>query len=897
MINNRRVIAVCITKMQSTGRSDFLNRLHYRALRQGYKLIVYNSFVDFFRKDAFDEGSRAVYELIDFDIVDAVVIHEESYHNKSIIEDIICRASERNVPVILINGEDERCISVVGDYDGAFRRVITHVVKEHGATDTFFIAGNENDPISDRRIRCYKEALEENGIAYDESRVAYGHYWEEPTKEIIRSIASDGQKLPQAIICANDYMAIAVCEELAEFGLRVPQDVIVTGFDGVPAATYFSPAITTCKENIESVARATVEAVDSALSGGTRKMFTAEFTPLIAESCGCLKFSDIDYRTVAAAIYHDYDEMCMHEDHMFSQIDHALEIHDMNSLYTAVAGCMLEKSYVCLKNDFVAFAMGTVQDMKKAEHDDEYIVIPSRYSGGASNISSMPASQLLPTLEAWAENNDSYILNSIHVGDVVCGYYAVSTENILYCRNKIKRVLKTINVGFNIVINHFRQANMRISIERAARQNPVTGLPNLKGAIKWFKEFSSVEENHSKAISISVYGLPKYTYIFENYGIENTEAALRLVAETLKLANTKNCLVGHIAEDEFVVINYYDDPTDIGPTIENATAVFYSVIESYNKESGKPYFIEVNCGCTVASTGWTGELEGFIKFANSEMYMNRLKSGMGSAVKEEAAPKTHYKTFDLLIEKNLFSYHFQPIVSAKNGEIYGYEALMRTDSSIGMNPLEVLDTAKEYNRLYDIEKATLFNVMERFSNEKEKFGDAKVFINTIPGHFLNGEDADLLIKRYGDRMANCVFELTEQDAVTDDELEAIRRFSPDNNATNHVAIDDYGAGHSNIVNLMRYAPQVIKIDRFLITDIHKNQNKQLFVRSTIEFARINNIMVLAEGVETSNELHTVIDLGVDLIQGYYTGKPVPEPVQGIKPEIKQEIVQANPLYY
>ena len=95
---------------------------------------------------------------------------------------------------------------------------------------------------------------------------------------------------------------------------------------------------------------------------------------------------------------------------------------------------------------------------------------------------------------------------------------------------------------------------------------------------------------------------------------------------------------------------------------------------------------------------------------------------------------------------------------------------------------------------------------------------------------------------------------------------------------------------------MRYAPQIIKIDRFLVTDIHKDQNKQMFVRTTVEFAKMNDIKVLAEGVETSNEMRMVIDLGVDYIQGYYTGKPSPEIVQNIDPDIKKEIIWANPLF-
>ena len=416
-----------------------------------------------------------------------------------------------------------------------------------------------------------------------------------------------------------------------------------------------------------------------------------------------------------------------------------------------------------------------------------------------------------------------------------------------------------------------------------------------QGTVKWFEKFSAIEANHEKALSISVYGLPKYTYIYENYGIQDVEEVLRFVAESLKIANPTDCFIGHISEEEFVIINYFEDAEQISDTINSATSVFFSVVEGYNSNSEKDYFIEVNCGCTVVYSGWHGALEGFIKFANSEMYMNRLKMGRGAAVKEKTAPKEHYKTLELLIEKNLFQYHFQPIVNAKSGEIYEYEALMKTDASIGMNPLEVLDAAKEYSYLYEIEYATMFNVMERYAKERDRFGERKVFINTIPGYFLKEEDIAKLTDKYGKYMHNVVFELTEKNTVSDSELDSIRRMSGENE-NSRIAIDDYGTGHSNIVNLMRYAPHIIKIDRFLISDIHKDQNKQMFVRSTIEFARMNNIMVLAEGVETSNELRMVIDLGVDLIQGYYTGRPVAEPVEEIALDIKKEILDANPLF-
>ncbi|MGN0674576.1 MAG: EAL domain-containing protein [Oscillospiraceae bacterium] len=897
MIENKKIIGVCLTKIHDASRSDYINRLHILAQKHGFKLIIFNSFIDFYKNDDFDIGARAVYDIINYDIIDAVVIIEDSFLNKSIPESIISGAKAHNVPVILVNGEAEGCCSVTGDFKDAFKSVITHVIKEHGVRDAFFMAGKKDDNISQMRLDCYKEALEENGIPFDESKVDYGEYWDVPAKRIMHRLLENGKKPPEAVICANDQMAFAVCGVLNEYGYKVPDDVIVTGFDGLRSSKYFSPRLTTCDDNPEGLAELTCEIIERSFESDISGMsFKNKFLPRISESCGCIGTDPCDYRKMASELHNMIEETEAHEDFMYAWIDRTIEVSDMNSLYKALSGSIMENSYVCLNQDFISIALGNKTEDNSALLSDKLVVIPSEYSKNESiKNDSFSLSDMVPGMTDWLSDNTSYLLNSIYVGKEVCGYYAVKTDSIYKCRHKIKRILKTINIAFTSAMNYFKQKRMILSIENASLINNVTGLPNLKGTVKWFDEFSEKEENHRKALSVSVYGLPKYTYIYENYGINDIEESMRFVAESLKLANPKDCFVGHIAEDEFVIINYYDDANKIPETIDSATSVFFSVVEGYNTDSKKPYYVEVNCGCTVLNPGWDGALESFIKIANSEMYMNRLKSGTSAVVKEKTTLKDYYKAFEVLVEKNLFNYHFQPIVNAKNGDIFAYEALMRTDSSIGMSPLEILETAKEYKRLYDIEKATMFNVMKRFADEREKFGNCKVFINTIPGYFLNPEDNGLLLSKYGNYMENVVFELTEQDTVSDEELNSIKRLCG-SNSTGQIAIDDYGTGHSNIVNLMRYSPQVIKIDRFLISDIHKNQNKQLFVRSTIEFARLNNIKVLAEGVETSNELRTVIDLGVDLIQGYYTGRPVQEPVRSIAEEIRREIIEANPLF-
>ena len=896
MINNKKVIGVCLTKIHDTIRADFLNKLHFLAEKNGYKLIIFNSYVDFFNNDAFDEGAVSVYNIINYDVIDVLVILYDSFYNKQPADNIIEKAKNKDVPVILINGQKEGCSSVNSSYEEALKAVYDHVIKQHNVKDTFFIAGNpQNDYESVRRINCYKEVLAENNIPFDESRIAYGEYWEDPTKRIINRLVKEN-RLPEAVFCSNDYMAFAACKELEKHGYTVPDDIIVTGFDGVPEAKHFSPQLTTCTENIESMAELTINAAEQLIDGSDIVKLNNTYVADISESCGCTRLSNTDFRGIASELYSTIHEMEMHEDFEHTWIDRMLDISDLKHLYDTLSGCMLENSCVCLNSNFLAFVIDPKHERVQSSISNDLVVIPSSYSKDmGEKTGKIQLNDMLPNCKSWLESSDSYILNSIYVGNEVCGYFAVRTNDILNYRYKIKRVLKTINIAFSVAINYFKQVKMRQRMETAAFTNSLTGMPNLKGAAKWFNEFAALPENHKRSLTFSVYALPKYTYIYENYGIEAAETAVNFVSESLKIANTTDCFIAHITEDEFLVINYYDDPEKIAETIDNATSVFFSVIEGYNKNGGREYYVEVNCGCAEARKDWQDSLESYIKFANGEMYMNRLKSGMGAAVKEQKNPKDHYKTFDLLIEKNLFNYHFQPIVSAKTGDIIAYEALMRTDSSIGMNPLEVLEAAKEYNRLYDIEKATMFNVMERFSSEQEQFSDKMVFINTIPGYFLKNQELEEATQKYGKYMDRVVFELTEQDTVADDELNLIKSLSS-HNAKSQIAIDDYGTGHSNIVNLMRYSPQVIKLDRFLITDIHKNGNKQMFVRSTVEFAKINNIKVLAEGVETSNEMRMVIDLGVDYIQGYYTGRPAPQPIAVINEDIRREIIDANPLY-
>ncbi len=891
MLNNRKIIGICATKIQDEFCSGFLQSLFCESSRTDYRMLIFNSFVDFFRGDKFDQGAGSIYKAINFDILDVLVIIDHCFYDKRIVHELIETARNKKIPVIVLYGSYNGCFSIVKNYTEEYKELISHVIKVHGARKLYFVAGTKGEENSDLRLACFREVMTENGLDIPENGTVYCNYWDVPVFEAVDNWFEQGA-LPQAIICANDTMAGMVCDRLALHGVKVPEDVIVTGFDGLESMTIHKPRLTTCKQDIPAAAALCFSVILDAVENKAAPYTVEEhFSLVISESCGCRVEPDMSYREKADRLYSLIKETRDHESIIYAWADRIQDSTDLGTIGRNLSENIMYNSAVAINSNLLSSARKN--DKTDPEHPFTEKMVILAYNGalGSRADTVFELGELYPGLADRLTKKVMFVFQSIYTGEEVCGYYITKLRDITAEADKLHRLCHIMNFDFRVILSRIKQEHMTASIRT---RDTLTGLYNLKGLLE------QIDKNYGEyskfSIVVSVYAIPRYKYIIENFGLEDAEEAVNLTAEALQLANPTGALISRISEDEFIIVNLVDDPTQIGNVIDKAVSTFFKIIEEYNSSRDKDYFVEVNCGCVVSMPDWEKDLMSFIKAANGEMYLNRMKTGSTPALKPQKSQEEYYRLFDLLIEKNLFIYHFQPIVSARTGEICAYEALMRTDSSINMNPGQILSVGEEYKRLYDIERATLFNVMGYIDAHPDEFSGKRVFINTIPGCFLNETDYKILVEKFGHVFSSCTIEITEQSETNDAELMQIKRLES-GGAVCQLAIDDYGTGFSNIVNLLRYQPQVIKIDRFLIADVHKDTNKQLFISSTVEFARLNNILVLAEGVETREELSKVIELGVDLIQGFYTARPSAVVLKEIDPEISDFIASENARFF
>lgn len=247
--------------------------------------------------------------------------------------------------------------------------------------------------------------------------------------------------------------------------------------------------------------------------------------------------------------------------------------------------------------------------------------------------------------------------------------------------------------------------------------------------------------------------------------------------------------------------------------------------------------------------------------------------------------------FNTLLDNRLVRYAAQPIMAVRDGSIYGYEMLMRSDMDSFQTPADILRMARAQSRLYDIEVMTWFEALRAFAQlteygflEKEK----KVFINSVASQLLKRDMQEMLELKYGDYLPYVVCEFTEEEQgnsqITGDKLELMHRWKA------QIAVDDYGCGYNSETILLAINPDIVKIDMEIVRGIDRDENRQQLVKNLVLYAKNRNIQVLGEGVETFEELQTLIELGVTLVQGYYIARPS---FEGVPPtdKVRQEAAE------
>ncbi|WP_246514318.1 EAL domain-containing protein [Exiguobacterium alkaliphilum] len=227
-----------------------------------------------------------------------------------------------------------------------------------------------------------------------------------------------------------------------------------------------------------------------------------------------------------------------------------------------------------------------------------------------------------------------------------------------------------------------------------------------------------------------------------------------------------------------------------------------------------------------------------------------------------------------LIQHGEFESHLQPIVHLDTGERFGYEALLRSRNDI--SPGQLFQAANRFGLHSKLDQRARAEAIK--ATYHAVLPHEKTFINFLPSTIYNPDyclqHTFEVIDRYDLSPDRFIFEVVETEKVQDvAHLQHV--FSTYKKRGMKVALDDVGAGFSTLDMLKRLEPDYVKIDRSYISFCDQDAEKRAFLKNVRQLTRTMGITLLAEGIERAEEVDVCRELGFDLAQGYYFGKPAP----------------------
>ena len=419
-------------------------------------------------------------------------------------------------------------------------------------------------------------------------------------------------------------------------------------------------------------------------------------------------------------------------------------------------------------------------------------------------------------------------------------------------------------------------------LQRQATHDALTGLPNRVVLNDRIAHAINGSERHDRRFGVFFMDLDGFKAVNDSLGHRVGDNLLRELAQRLRAALRKQDLVARFGGDEFVVL--IEDLNEAVSAATVAGKLFDCFAEDFDlQDSG----MVVSPSIGIALYPENGKsVEALLKNADSAMYQAKAAGRNTYRFFEPAMNLAAQRTMQIQrglhsgLRERQFYLDFQPKFDTRRGHLLGLEALLRWRHPVlgQISPAEFIPIAERAGQIarlgqWVVEEACR-NILEW---DKRGAMAVKVAVNLSVNQLSASQLADemyAIVQKHGIAPARLMFEITESVAMHDTEanMRAIRKLQV---LGFDLSIDDFGTGYSSLAYLQKFAVGQLKVDRSFVNALDRNDEKSLAIVSTIiGLAHSLKMEVVAEGVETDEQLAMLSEMKCDQVQGFLLGRPL-----------------------
>lgn len=624
-------IAVLMTALDTDGQADMLKGIEKFGKEHGCNIAVFLWFTGAFERDKHNQGELNIINLPDFNLFDGVILFSNTLHMENnrkkieaLLEGIIC-------PVVCIGCKVKDYVHIASDNYTAMRKLVEHYVHDHKMQRIHFVKGVEGNEDAQARFQAYVDVLTENHIPVIPERISQGDFYVTGAARAAKEILNSSLPFPEAIVCANDVMAVTICDILTEKGYRIPEDVVVSGYDYALEGQNHFPRLTTVRTRFKEIGVEACKTLLAIVAGQeTEKEIYLPDEVVLEESCGHIQSeTDEELRKRMASGAYMVQRKLIHQLIVLEKsIIEGKDFSDWRmSMKDFISQINPPEFYLCVNQNFVKdiFEQGMMEQEEMSEEErlaySEEVEVPMAYRSGLFlNKQPFESRYAFDELFQDAEKGKLYIFSPMHYLDRNFGYF-VFVDSSFPVANQLY-VSWLINIGDSI--ENIRKQNLLKNamsrLDEMYIKDSLTGAYNRFGMERFFAEIKRKCMLSRIPMQVSFVDIDGLKRINDEFGHEEGDRIINAAAEILQKKAGKNYVIRY-GGDEFIVMGAVRSEKEI-------QEYWQSVMEEvklYNEAMNRPAKVSFSYGYDVFKVDANMYLEECIRISDKKMYVDKMK--------------------------------------------------------------------------------------------------------------------------------------------------------------------------------------------------------------------------------------------------------------------------------
>jgi len=572
-------------------------------------------------------GEYEIFKLPAFENYDGVIIDIDSIQNKQMQEYLLDNINKSNIPCVSFNHEMAIGNQICFDNEQGFRELVEHIIVDHGITDICYLSGPFGNRDAIQRMDIFKNIMGEHQAKVTDDMIYEGDFNFGSGKELAQHFINSGKKLPRAFVCANDYMAIGLMEELKENGIKIPEDVIITGYDNCEVSGFTSPRLTTVdRGEFEAGVLAYQKLIRNINKSEKRSFNQVSGKPIFSETCGCSLCKNTDENDTSS----DTKKISLVDTKM--HMDQSLDL--IKGLTIELSGIAnidsfersLEKYISKMGMDYFYFCqcgsresyydeLETLASGEKIKRDmtiyPDTVWCPIAYEKGEwNNYPKFSSKLLFPPQSKYNKEGTYYIVMPVHQAEICIGYSIIGN----FDEYLSGRVLQHLILGIDEALGNIRRndimTTMLAKINQKWQYDELTGLYNRSGMIQNAQNLINEAASEGNGIAVFFFDLDGLKAINDSKGHEAGDEYIVAMAKMLKKGTSDKDIVIRYGGDEYIVIakrTSWDDSLKLLNTLQE------NIVEP----------VSASGGCVFDYISQMDELNTLIEEADKKMYASK----------------------------------------------------------------------------------------------------------------------------------------------------------------------------------------------------------------------------------------------------------------------------------